>query len=74
MSLRPEIFQDVVLKRLDIHTEMLKALSDTQFQLGQFLIPAVQHLKEADRLAAQKLQDDLSVLHGKIVALQPPKE
>ena len=70
MSIRPEIFQDIVLKRLENHMQLLQKLSDMQIRLGETLLKHIREQKGADEAAAKKLQDDLSVLHGEIVALK----
>jgi hypothetical protein len=74
MGIRPEIFQDVALKRLDLQMQLIESLSDMQIRLGETLVQHIQNQKAISAEAAKKLQDDLSALHGKIVALQPPRE
>ena len=77
MSVRPETFQNVVLQQLEVHSKLLQFLSDAQElqrQIVESLIEQVHRLKGANQDEAAKLQDELSALHGKIVALKPPRK
>lgn len=70
MSIRPAIFQEVTQAKLEIHWTLLQALSDTQNRLGETLIQHILSQKAVSAETAKKLQDDLSALHGKIIALK----
>jgi hypothetical protein len=70
MSVRPEIFQDICQKRLELYWKLLNEVSDMQFRIGETLIQHILQQKEVSTDTAKKLQDDLSEIRGKIVALQ----
>jgi hypothetical protein len=68
-KIRPEVFQDIAQAKLDLYWTLLQSLSDMQFRLGETLIQHILEQRGASAENAKKLQDDLSALHGKIVAL-----
>jgi hypothetical protein len=70
MSVRPHIFQEIAQARLEIHWRLLNDISDMQIRLGEILVQHVLHQKEMTAESAKKLQDDLSDIRGRIVALK----
>ena len=70
MSIRPHIFQEIAQAKLELHWTLLNDISDMQIRLGEILVQHILHQKEMSVETAKKLQDDLSDIRGRIVALK----
>lgn len=68
-EIRPEYFQQVVLTRLDKHDAQIREIHEMQIKLGNALIDYIRLTKDQSKEILQ-LVDDLSWVHGKVVALK----
>ena len=64
-----EVFRDIVSTRLDRQQEALASLSKSHLELGNALLDHIRLVKGYDK-EIQRLVDDLSMIHGKIIALK----
>jgi hypothetical protein len=69
-GVRPHVFQDIADKRLGLIEERIENLSNAHIRLQSVLIAYIQKTEKISEEKAMKLFDDLSMLHGKIVALK----
>ena len=73
-DIRPEIFQDIVQQRLDMLRDTVLSLSESHARFVQILLDHVHQGSEVSHEDLKRLQDDISMLHGKIVSLKKEDE